>query len=84
MDHQRTTFNIHMAWLKFYNILALIIPILTLTFCHSQEELKFDRDVWLENNNDKANNPRNKMVNDLISNELQRGMSNEQIEQLLG
>jgi len=56
------------------------IFLVTASACSS----KFDKDVWLKNQNSKSDNPRFDMVDDLVKNYLERGMERKEIVQLLG
>ena len=45
---------------------------------------KFDRSIWLLNENQDSNNPRFEMAKDLKSHYLGRGMTSSQVIELLG
>ena len=45
---------------------------------------KFDKEIWLKNQNDNDDNPRFDMVNDLTENHLKRGVNRKEVVNLLG
>jgi len=64
------------------NIKLILLLLFQISFVSCQNN--FDREVWINNNNYHKNNPRIKMVNDLMNNHLKRGMNKFQIFELLG
>ncbi|CAN5304372.1 hypothetical protein BH09BAC5_BH09BAC5_14150 [soil metagenome] len=53
--------------------------ILILTSCSD----KFDKGVWMQNSNDKSDNPRFDMIDDLKNNYLKIGMASQDVHSLL-
>jgi alpha-L-arabinofuranosidase len=71
--------------------ITIIVAILCMLSCTTEMEnsylVPFDQKVWLENNkvgNGLEKNPRAKMIDDLITNHLKKGMEKSEIIDLLG
>ena len=68
--------------MRFFKIFFILIFI-SLSSCNGQN--KFDQEIWLKNNDISIReNPRFKMVNDILENHLRKGMSKSSIIELLG
>ncbi len=61
-------------------ILLALIAILTLSSCGNS----YDKDVWLKNANDKSDNPRFEMIDNLREDYLVKGISSSEVNGLLG
>ena len=67
--------------MKIYSLLLVIL------FLSSCSNIKYDRDVWLKDNDITKmdfNNPRSQMINDVLKNHLKVGISIEEVHFKLG